>query len=179
MTSNQKLRTSDMTHIALFVVLMAICSWIVIPAPIPFTLQTFAVFFSLLTLGGKRGCICILTYLLMGAAGLPVFSGFQGGLGTLLGPSGGYLSGFAVAAILFRLFTARRTAVSRSLKIAGCLIGLLGCYACGTLWYMHLYRGADSLWFALSVCVLPFLIPDLVKLLLAFLLSSRLSHHLT
>lgn len=178
MTSKDKLRTSDMTHIALFAVLLAVCSWLVIPAPIPFTLQTFAVFFALLTLGGKHGFICIVIYLLMGIVGLPVFSGFQGGFGTLLGPSGGYLLGFAVAAILFRLLTARRAAVSRSRKIAGCLTGLLGCYIFGTAWYMYLYGGKGSLWSTLVVCVFPFVIPDLIKLALAALLSRQLNRHL-
>ena len=178
MTSRKKLRTSDMTYIALFAVFMAVCSWLVIPAPIPFTLQTFAVFLALLTLGGNRGFICIVTYLLMGAVGLPVFSGFQGGLGTLLGASGGYLLGFVVAAILFRLITARRSAVSRPRKIVGCLTGLLGCYIFGTVWYMQLYGGTNSLWGTLAVCVFPFIIPDLIKLALAVFLSRQLSRHL-
>ena len=101
-----RLRTLDMTYIALFAVLMAVCAWISIPAPVPFTLQTFAVSFTLLALGGRRGSFAILTYLLMGAVGLPVFNGFRGGLGVLLGTSEGYILGFAVMAVVFRAVTA-------------------------------------------------------------------------
>ena len=79
-----KIRTYDMAYIAVFTVLIAICSWISIPTAIPFTLQTFAVFLSVSVLGGKRGTMAVLLYVLLGAIGLPVFSGFTGGIGILL-----------------------------------------------------------------------------------------------
>ena len=97
-----RLRTLDLTYIALSAVLITVCAWISIPAPVPFTLQTFAVFFALLTLGGRRGMLAILTYLMMGTVGLPVFTGFHGGLGVLLGATGGYLLGFIVMALVYR-----------------------------------------------------------------------------
>ena len=85
---------------ALFAALMAVCSWITIPYVVPFTMQTFGVFLALLLLGGKRGTICMAVYLLLGAVGLPVFSGFRGGVGALVGSTGGYLVGFIVSALL-------------------------------------------------------------------------------
>ena len=89
------LKTRDLTLIALFAALIAICAWLTVPMPdVPFTMQTFGVFAALLLLGGKRGTLSILLYLLLGAAGLPVFSGFRGGIGSLLGTTGGYLVGF-------------------------------------------------------------------------------------
>lgn len=168
------LRARDMTLIALFAVLIAICSWLAIPAPIPLTMQTFAVFFTLLTLGGKRGSLCIILYLLMGAVGLPVFSGFQGGLAVLLGPGGGYLLGFAFAAALFRVITARSPYTPAG-NIIGCIIGHIVCYAFGTFWYISFYGDFSTLAGTLAVCVLPFVIPDIIKLTLAFLLSRRLN----
>ena len=84
-TSHSRLRTLDLAYIALFAVLIAISAWISIPFPVPFTLQTFAIILALMTLGGKRGFYAVLVYLLMGAAGLPVFSGFQGGFGMFMG----------------------------------------------------------------------------------------------
>ena len=85
------LQTRDLAYVAVCAVLMAVCSWISIPAAVPFTLQTFAVFCSLGFLGGKRGTAAILVYLLLGALGIPVFAGFSGGIGILFGTTGGYL----------------------------------------------------------------------------------------
>ena len=76
-----RLRTLDMAYIALFAVLMAVCAWITVPLPKPlvqFTLQTFAMFMALTTLGGRRGLYAMVVYLLLGAVGVPVFSGFRG-----------------------------------------------------------------------------------------------------
>ena len=81
----------DLTYVALGAVLIAICSWISIPAAVPFTLQTFAVAFVLLTLGGRRGTLSIIIYILLGAIGIPVFSQFSAGIGVLLGTTGGYI----------------------------------------------------------------------------------------
>ena len=77
-----RLRTKDLTLIALFTVLTAVCAWISVPVPAPliqFTMQTFAVFAALLTLGGRRGTYAVTAYLLLGAVGAPVFSNFRGG----------------------------------------------------------------------------------------------------
>ena len=84
----------DLAYTALFTVLLAVCTWISVPVPpVPFTLQTFAVFAALGTLGGRRGTYAVGAYLLLGLAGAPVFSGFQGGAGVLLGATGGYILG--------------------------------------------------------------------------------------
>ena len=74
-----------MTYIALGVVLITVCSWISIPMAVPFTLQTFAVFTVCGMLGGRRGTISVLIYILLGLLGIPVFSGFMGGAGVLFG----------------------------------------------------------------------------------------------
>ena len=87
---------------ALFAALLAICAWLSLPvADISFTMQTFGVFTALGLLGGKRGTLSIALYLLLGIAGLPVFAGFQGGLGVLLGSTGGYIWGFLLAGLVY------------------------------------------------------------------------------
>ena len=72
-------KTYDIVYIAVFAVIMAICSWISIPTAVPFTLQTFGVFVAVGVLGGKRGTLSILVFILLGAIGVPVFAGFSGG----------------------------------------------------------------------------------------------------
>ena len=90
----------DLAYTALFTVLLAVCAWITVPLTVPFTLQTFGVFAALGTLGGRRGTYAVAAYLLLGLAGLPVFSGFRGGPGVLLGTTGGYILGFLASALL-------------------------------------------------------------------------------
>ena len=173
-SSSRRPAAADMTRIALFAVLLAICAWISLPLPpIPVTLQTFALFSALLFLGGRRGTCAVAVYLLMGAVGLPVFSGFRSGLGVLLEATGGYLLGFLATALIYWAITAR---TNQRAAIPACLLGLLGCYTFGTVWYLLLYSGASAagLPAILASCVLPFLLPDLVKLALACLLAKRL-----
>lgn len=159
---------------ALMAVLIAVCSWISIQTVVPFTLQTFAVFCALELLGGARGTIAVAVYLLLGAVGVPVFAGFTGGLGILLGSTGGYLLGFLLTGLVYWLF--ERLGRSLWLHVAALLLGLALCYAFGTLWFIEVYSRANgplSVMTALSWCVLPFLLPDGLKLALALLLSAR------
>ena len=93
-------KTYDMVYIAIFAVLMAICSWISIPMAVPFTLQTFGVFMAVGILGGKRGTFAVLIYIILGAIGVPVFAGFSGGIGVLLSSTGGYIIGFLFSALV-------------------------------------------------------------------------------
>ena len=170
-----KLTTTDITYIALGAVLIAICSWISIPSAVPFTLQTFAVACVLGLLGGKRGTVSIIVYILLGAVGVPVFAGFSGGLGSLLGTTGGYIIGFVFMGLLYWL-SEILIGSSLPVKAVSMLLGLIVCYAFGTAWFMFVYAknsGAIGLGTALSWCVIPFIIPDLVKLALAVILSDR------
>lgn len=158
-----------MVSIALFSVLIALCAWVAIPATVPFTLQTFAVLCTMGLLGGKRSVLAILLYLLLGAVGLPVFSGFRGGLGMLLGITGGYLVGFLASALVYWLVT-RLLGEAYWVRLLGMALGLVACYAFGTAWFMVAYAGASGpigLAGALSMCVAPFLLPETVKFVLA------------
>ena len=165
-----------MVYIAVFAVLIAICSWISIPTTVPFTLQTFAVFLAVGVLGGKRGSLSVLIYILLGAVGIPVFAGFSGGFGNLLGQTGGYIVGFLFSALLMWLMEALLGKKTWVLGLS-MVLGLIVCYAIGTEWFMVVYArnsGAVELATVLGWCVIPFIIPDLIKIVLALALSKRL-----
>lgn len=179
-TMENRFRTVDLCYIALMAVMMAVCAWISIPGPVPFTLQTFAVFAALVLLGGRRGTFAVVVYLLLGAVGLPVFSGFRGGLAALLGVTGGYILGFLAAAALYWLMTAK-LGDSLPVVVCGCVVGMAACYAFGTAWFMALYTaqtGPMTVGGALSACVLPFIPFDALKIALAILFSRRVGRFL-
>ena len=167
-------RTTDVVFVAVAAALIAVCSWISIPAAVSFTLQTFAIFFALEVLGGARGTAAVAVYIAMGALGLPVFSGFRGGIGTLAGMTGGYVAGFLFSAGFYWLITAlgKRSIPSRVIGMIG---GLALCYAFGTAWFVFAYTrdvGAITVSSALATCVLPFIPFDAVKLALAFFVGG-------
>ena len=159
---------------------LTVCAWISIPIlDIAFTLQAFGIFFLLGVLGGKCGTVSLLVYLFLGIAGLPVFSGFRGGLSVLLGVTGGYIWGFLLAALLYwAVSTIRRPNRLGTAALFTC--GMLLCYGCGSAWFLYAYAGpsAAGLGAVLAKCVLPYLIPDAVKIALAVLLSEKLRKHL-
>lgn len=157
---------------ALFAALTAVCAWISIPVlDIAFTMQTFAVFMTLGILGGKWGSVSILIYLGMGTVGLPVFSGFQGGVGALVGVTGGYIWGFLVSGLVY-------WGLERLCKPVAMIAALLACYLCGSLWFL-VYAGSGVGFAAVVLkCVVPYLIPDAVKLTLALRLSGRIRRQL-
>lgn len=169
-------KTHDMVLISLFAALTAICSWISIPAAVPFTLQTMAVFLAVGLLGGKRGALCILIYILLGAMGLPVFSGFSGGLGILFGTTGGYIMGFLLSALLMWALEPLTSKKPWGL-IVSMILGLLVCYAFGTVWFRMVYlktTGPVGLMTVLGWCVFPFILPDAIKIAIAYVLTLRL-----
>lgn len=178
---NAAFSTKDISFTAMFAVLIAVCSWISVPMSVPFTLQTFAVFCAVTILGGKRGTFSVLVFLLLGAVGVPVFAGFSGGIGVILGSTGGYMLGFIFIGLIYlgaeKLFGEK---LNIPVKAAVLLIGLLVCYTFGTAWFMHIYtktNGAISLSQALKWCVIPFIIPDIAKLAAALLISERLKKY--
>ena len=150
-----------MTRCGLMAAVLAICAWISLPiGSIAVSLQTLGVLLCLGLLGGKLGTASILVYLTLGAMGAPVFTGFQGGLATLTGPTGGYLWGFFLAGVLFCCMEKKLP-----LWISYVLCQLI-IYITGTLWYCIAYA-PGGLGLILLQCVLPYLIPDVLKLLVA------------
>ena len=173
-----KFSVRDMALSALFAALIAVCSWISVPSAVPFTLQTFGVFMAAGLLGGKRGTVSVLIYILLGAAGIPVFSGFKGGAGVLAGSTGGYIVGFLFTALIMWLFEAKARNRKYRLPIS-MAVGLLACYAFGTAWFMLVYArtsGSVGLVTALTWCVFPFLLPDDAKITLACFLIRRIKN---
>lgn len=169
-------KTYDMAYIGIFAVMIAVCSWISIPATVPFTLQTFAVFLSVALLGGKRGTMSVVIYILLGAIGVPVFAEFTGGLGIIMNNTGGYIIGFLFSALVM---WAAESLFGRKLWVqaVSMVVRLAVCYAFGTAWFMFVYMrdaGAVGLMTVLGWCVIPFIIPDLVKIGLALMFSRML-----
>ena len=162
------MKIRDMTRCAVFAALLGICAWMSVPmGDLAVSLQTFAVFLTLGVLGGRRGSLTFLVYLCLGAVGLPVFTGMQGGFGILLGPTGGYLWGFLATGLIFWALEGR---LPLWLSLT---LGLLACYACGTAWYWSAY--ADTgLWAVVLKCVVPYLLPDGVKLVVGLLVISKI-----
>lgn len=174
-------RTRNVVFIALFVALICVTAWITIPSAIPFTLQLFGIFLTLGLLGGKKGTIAVACYLLLGVAGAPVFSGFRGGIGVLSGVTGGYIVGFLFSALVYWGMTALFKKKSFA-EILGMILGLLVCYAFGTAWFVFVKGNAGtpvSVGAALMTCVVPFLVFDGVKILLAILMTRILRPHLS
>ena len=133
-----KIKTQNLVLCSLFSAIIAICSWLTIPAAVPFTLQTFAIFAALLVLGGKWGTASICVYILLGAVGLPVFSGFKGGIGVLIGVTGGYILGFILSGLVFWIME-HLLGNSLLTKISAMILGLIICYTAGTAWFVITY----------------------------------------
>lgn len=169
--------TRELCYTAVAVALICVCAWIAVPiGSIPITLQSLAVCLIAGLLGVKRSFFAMLAYLLLGIIGVPVFSGFTGGIGTLLFPTGGYLIGFVIAAPLISLLCKifKKGVLKTALSM---LIGVAVCYALGTIWFMLLSGSTNTpigLWSALSLCVLPYLPFDVIKIGVAAILSNKL-----
>lgn len=176
--TTQKSNTRDIAYTGVFAALMAICSWISLPLPsgIPVTLQTLGVFLAVGILGGRRGTLAIVVYLLLAAIGAPVLAGFSGGLSSFLAPSGGYLIGFLFTALL--MWAMERLLGEKTwVLVLSMLLGMAVYYTFGTAWFMAVYakdQGAVGLVTVLGWCVFPYLIPDFIKLFLAIFLSCQL-----
>ena len=161
--------------VALLSAIMCVCAMINIPLAVPITLQTLALSFGLFFLGGKLTLLSTLIYVSIGALGVPVFSGFSGGVARLFDATGGFIIGIPLAALLYWCFEFFFKAKGRAkLPIAIAAHAML--YLSGSLWYAFVYLGGERGAFltALLVAVLPFIIPDLVKLVLAYLIAKRI-----
>lgn len=164
--------TRSITRCGVCIALLACSAWITVPlGPVPFTMQTFALALLPQIMSTRNAFFTVAVYLLLGAAGVPVFSGFQGGLGTLLGPTGGFLLGFAagmpVAGVVMRSGLLPRRARG---ALAGVAL-LAVSYVLGTLQLMNVY--AIDAPAALVVAVVPFVVPDMVKIMASVGVAER------
>ena len=152
----------NITSCALMAALLSVLGPISVPiGPVPISLTVFVIFLSLWAAGWRQVLISFIIYLLLGAFGLPVFSGFQGGMEKLAGPTGGYLAGFIPMILLCGLFMKvfRRKILPAMLGMG---IGLLIAYTFGTVWFVM--ESGSTLRAALAVCVYPFIPFDLLKI---------------
>ena len=174
----------DLVLISISAALITVCSWINIPfGPVPFTLQTLAILAVMLTCGGRRGTFAILVYLALGVCGVPVFAGFKGGVAAFAGPTGGFLIGFVFAALLYwvleNVLFKRLMTTTVKIWIFGVLNSVLFelvMYIFGVVWFMTVYAaqsGPVGLATVISWCVLPFIIPDIIKLVMAVVIGER------
>lgn len=171
---NQKIKTKQMVLIALMTAVTCVLGPLSIPlpfSPVPISLTNFAIFLAIFVLGMKNGTISFIIYLLLGAVGVPVFSSFRGGLQVLAGPTGGYLIGFIFLALImgFALDHFDRKLVP---TIIGMIIGMVVCYAFGTVWLAKLL----SLSFkeGLMMGVIPYLAGDAAKIIIAAIVGPKL-----
>ena len=173
--------TRNAAYIAMMAVILCVCSWLTIPFTVPFTMQTFAVYCALLLLGGRRGLLAIGLYILLGLVGLPVFSGFRGGPGHLLGLTGGYIIGFLFTGLGYLLMESKLRSLGFLPRVVLLALDLLPCYLVGTLWFTAVSRlhGSEIGFFsALGLCVVPYILPDLLKVVLAERICARVGKHL-
>lgn len=166
------MKTSKLVLCSVFAALTAVFSQIAIPiGPVPINLATLSVFFAGAVLGPRYGALSQAAFLLLGAVGVPVFSLFRGGVGMLVGPTGGYIAGYVLTAFVVGILCEQfGGGVAR--LVLYMTAGMAACYLCGTLWFMLLTK--TDLWQSLIVCVFPFIPGDLLKALLASALTERI-----
>jgi biotin transport system substrate-specific component len=168
-----KMSIKGIVYASLFGALTAAGAFIVIPLPpVPLTAQTFFLNVSAALLGGPLGAVSQFIYVMLGVVGIPVFSGGKAGIGVLFGPTGGYLLGFILAAFVIGKITAAKKDAGIFWYILAMLVGMVIVYSLGVL---QLALVAKISWKkALAVGVIPFLPGDIIKILLAAIISSRL-----
>lgn len=161
---HSKVRT--MIQIALVTAVICIISPFSIPiGPVPISFSILAIYLGLYALNWKWGSLSVLLYILIGLVGLPVFSGFKAGISCILGPTGGFLIGYILVALISGSFIDRFER-KRYMHVAGMIIGLVFCYALGTAWFMYV-TGNGALTASLLLCVWPFIPGDIIKILIA------------
>jgi len=164
MTTN-KTKLNSMVIAAMLAAVMCILGPISLPiGPVPISLTNMVIFFTVTLLGCKYGTISTAIYVLIGIAGLPVFSGYSGGMAKLMGPTGGFIVGFILLAFVSGFFIDLAKG-KKSVIIFGLVLGAAIDYVCGTAWFVFLTK--SSVLHALAICVFPFLIGDAIKIFIA------------
>lgn len=185
-SSRANTRVSDIAFCGLAIALMAVGAWVTVPlGPVPFTLQTFVMMLALLTLTPKQGVIAIVGYVLLGAVGVPVFAGMSGGIGVIMGPTGGFIWGWILGAVVAGLIrfgfdkavAGKDQKQSAAKKLAVSIVAILAfqviLYSCG-LFQLSLVASL-SLPEAFAVGAAPFLIIDAAKSVAAIAIAGAVN----
>ncbi len=174
------MKTKNLVLCAVFAAILAVLAVITVPiGPVPVTLGVLGVMLTAVVLGPKKGAVSVLIYLLIGSVGLPVFSGFKGGFAVLLGPTGGYAWSYILMALLIGALTVKLPENQKlaMLKIfAACILGVVICYAAGTVQFMAVQK--TTLTQSLAMCVIPFIPFDIAKAVIAAIGGLKLSRTL-
>ena len=165
-------RTIDLCYIALFTTIITIMAQIAIPMPagVPLTLQTLAVPLAGIVLGPKKGTISNILYILLAAVGVPVLANMRGGIGMVLGVTGGFIISFPIMALMSGMFADK--GMKSPMYWMGLLTGVIINYVVGTVWYMAVAH--STLTAALAGCVIPFIPTAIIKLILSGILGETL-----
>ena len=163
--------TRDLCFISIFAAVIAVLAQVSIPMPsgVPLTLQTFAISLAGIILGAKRGTIATIIYVLLGVIGAPVFANLTGGLNILLGPTGGFIFSFPILAFAAGMWANKEGKIWLPL---GLIIGVTLNYICGIIMFSIVM--SSSLAIAFTVCVLPYIPTDIVKIVLSAVLGLRI-----
>ena len=168
---SRSIQTYAMVSTALMTAVTCILAPLSVPiGPVPISFTNLAIYLSLYLLDWKRGTLSYFLYLLIGFAGLPVFSGFTGGVAKLAGPTGGYIVGFIPMAIIAGIVIDH--CQKRWIQLLGMIVGTAICYALGTAWFC--ISASYTVGAALTVCVIPFIPADLIKMVIAMLLGPEI-----
>lgn len=167
----------DICYVGLFTAVIAIMAQISIPMPlgVPMTMQTFAITLAAVVLGSKLSGISCIVYLLIGMVGIPVFSNFSGGIGKLVGPTGGFLISFPIMAFIIGLGVEHRKAFKGAFVVA-LVVGTVMNYVIGVLMYCVLTK--NGVMAGITACVLPFIPTAVIKAVLASILGFAIRKRL-
>ena len=169
-------KVKNMIYCSMFACIVALLAQIRIDLPglVPITLQTLGIYIIACCLTPKLAIIATIVYVLMGSIGLPIFTGFRGGLSSLVGPTGGYIFSFPITSLIISFIINNQNSVIR--KIIAMAIGTAVCYLIGTIWFIYVTN--NTFITALTICVIPFIPGDIIKIAVASTLSTKIKARL-
>ncbi|MBU3178064.1 biotin transporter BioY [Clostridium estertheticum] len=176
MENAKKINIHHLTLIGVMAAVICILGPLSLPIGIvPISLTNLVIYFSVYVLGKKRGTLSYIVYLFIGLVGLPVFSGFSGGFTKLFGPTGGYLIGFIFMAFISGFFI-DKFSTKIYMCFLGMLLGTIVTYIFGTAWLAYQLNMTFNA--SLSIGVIPFILGDIVKMVIASLIGPQIKKRL-
>ena len=175
METKTKSKVYPLAMTAVMAAVMCVLGPMSIPiGPVPISFTNLVIYLALYILGWKRGTLSYLVYMLIGMVGMPVFSGYSGGMGKLFGPTGGYIIGFIPMAIIAGIVIDKCR--NRGIQFVAMVVGTAVCYAFGTAWFC--VQAGYAVGAALSLCVFPFIPGDLAKIVISMVAGPMIRSRL-
>lgn len=175
METKAKSKVYPLAMTAVMAAVMCVLGPMSIPiGPVPVSFTNLVIYLALYILGWKRGTLSYLVYMLIGMVGMPVFSGYSGGMGKLFGPTGGYIIGFIPMALIAGIVIDKCR--NRGVQLAAMVVGTAVCYAFGTAWFC--VQAGYAVGAALGLCVFPFIPGDLAKIVIAMVAGPMIRSRL-